>query len=61
MLFVGLLLDCVFIDVYNPDYQYYIEDSLGILTMWAVMSYSLGINGDCFLILSEREIFLREI
>jgi len=47
----GLLIDCVYIDVYNPDYKYFIEDSFGLLTMWAALTYILGNQGDCFLML----------
>lgn len=60
-MFVAFLIDCVFSGVYTKDNPTYIEDTLGIVSMWAIMTFSLGLNGDCFILLKEKEIYLREV
>ena len=54
-------MDCVFTGVYDLDNPNFVSDSFGCMSLWAIVSYSIGLNGDVFLFLAERDIYLREV
>ena len=58
---MALFLDCICVDVYNRDHVNYIDDTLGIVTMWSLKSFSTGLNGEAFLFIMDKALYLREV